>query len=216
MKFTLGPRVRWAVVGLLALLAVFHAGMGEAVSWDISGRWLVEGSGFIEWRDVPRASLKLEGTMDIYTVESGDIWAVTSYDINLRLDATRANIKVWDDHLNEILHVQVPLPADANPSLGTPFTLPSVTTENGLTYTVTLTSVLSGTLAINGEEARLGSVGHLHIGSESALWREGTSKPGASDASSGCRASGTGVAGLALVALLLCPLRRVFCRFRVK
>ena len=214
MKITAGPRARWAVVVVWAFLVFFCAGMGEAASWDISGPWLIEGTGYVDWKGI-RSSLELDGNMNIHTVESGDIWAITSYDLDLELDATKAGIGVWDDHLHEVFHDHIPLLESLNPSLGKPFELPLVT-KDGLTYRITFTSVTSGKVEISGENAKLGSVSSLKLGSESALWRSGTPKPDASDASSGCRASGTGVSGLALAALLLCPLRRLFCRFRVK
>lgn len=226
MKFTTGSRLRWVVVGMLLLLPVFSAGAEEGVAWNVAGPWQVEGTGFIEWHSFPRSSLELEGSMVIYTVKSGDIWAITGYDIDLQLNATRVGVKVWNDHLEEVLHDHVPLLASLNPSLGKPFTLPSVTTEDGLTYTITLTSVTSGKLVIAGEDARLGSVGNLHIGSESVIWSVETSKPNVNDASSGCNSGGVGGAGLAIAALGLWPatrrersnlvMLRVFRGFRVK
>ncbi|MBQ9526060.1 MAG: hypothetical protein IJR68_00445 [Fretibacterium sp.] len=224
MKFTTGSRLRWTVVGMLLLLPVFLAGRGEAISWDISGPWLIEGTGFVDWKGI-RSSLELEGKMNVYTVESGDIWAITSYDVDLQLNATRADIGVWDDHLREVFHDHIPLLESLNPSLGKPFELPLVT-KDGLTYRITFTSVTSGKVDISGEDAKLGSVGGLKLGSESALWRKGTSKPNVNDASSGCNSGGFGGAGLAIAALGLWPatrrersnlvMLRVFRRFRVK
>ena len=213
MRFTARARALWAIVGMLALFAFSPAGRGEAVSWDLSGPWLIEGTGYVDWNGI-RSSLELEGNMNVYTIESGDIWAITSYDLHLDLDATRAGIGVWDDHLEEVFHDHIALLESLNPSLGTPFELPLVT-KDGLTYRITFTSVTSGKVAISGEDAKLGSVSDLKLGSESALWRKGTSKPDAADASSGCNAGGVGGVCLALAALGLL-MRRVFSGFRVK
>ncbi|MCR4817847.1 MAG: hypothetical protein K5841_02685 [Fretibacterium sp.] len=213
MKNTAGLRVRWKGIGMLVLLAFFCAGTGEGAAWNISGPWLVEGTGYVDWKGI-RSSLELDGNMTIYTVESGDIWAITSYDLTLELDATVAGIGVWDDHLQEVFHDHIPLLESLNPSLGDPFRLPAVTTKDGLTYRITFTSETSGTVDISGEDSRLGSVSGLKIGSESALWKSGTPKPGVNDASSGCNAGKKGLFSLAAAALLM--IYRVFRGVRVK
>lgn len=205
MKFTEWLRT---VIGIFGLFTVFCAGAVEGASWDISGPWAIEGTGYVDWKGI-RSSLELDGDMKIYTVESGDIWAITSYDLTIELDATRAGIGVWDDHLQELFHDRIPLLESMNPSLGRPFELPAITTKDGLTYRITFTSVTSGKVNISGEKCRLGKVGGLKVGSESALWKKGNSKPGVSDSSSGCNAGlMSGAVLLAALAVLRFTVRR--------
>ena len=172
----------------------------DGASWDISGAWPMEGTGFVDWHGL-RYSLAMTGNMNLCTAASGDIWCVTSYDMDIRLDVSKLNIKAWSEHLGETFHDFIPLPADMNPSLGKPFELLKVTAESGLTYTVTLTSATSGKVNISGEKVKLGSVSSLKIATESAMWKEGTPKPQLANESSGCNAGGWRMTYLILIAL---------------
>ena len=198
-----------AVLVLAALLALGPAFPAGAESWDISGPWLIEGVGFAE-KDFVRVSANLEGNGHFYTVASGDVWCVTSYDLDIKLTVTGFGISAWKDHLEETLHDRVPLP-EMHPTVSEPFDkLPAVTTENGLTYRIVFTSATSGTVTVTGFPD-VDVAGTIEVNSESAIWRKGTTKP-AIDTSkdSGCGVRSWGLAGL----LAILPF--LFGRFRVK
>lgn len=185
---------RAAVVSLVAL--VVCVAWAEA-SWDVAGRWLIDGAGHGE-KGFVRLRLSLDGTMDIHASkdDEGRRW-LTGWDIDLRIGTTRADIRTWRDHIEERLHVPVPLP-ELRPTVSDPFELPPVTHE-GLTYRVTLTSESSGKVRISGW-IDLDVIGKTDIDSESAIWKAGTPKPDLdSSVESGCDA---GLGG-ACVALLL-------------
>ena len=109
------------------------------MSYDIAGRWLIQGEGYGEKR--VRVQLALEGTLDIHTAIHEGKRCITGYDLWLRLDASRMNIKAWTERYSETLRVPVPLP-ELRPTLSNPFYLPPVKTKEGLTYKVMLTSVI--------------------------------------------------------------------------
>ena len=137
-------------VGPLALalsLAVVLLALPAAAAWDAGGRWLIEGTGYGEKSPV-RLRLALNGYMDVRTATSGDVRFITGYDLNMRLDTSRAGVKTWTEEIHETLHVPVPLPSLA-PTVNEPFRLPDVRAD-GLTYAVTLTSATSGTVDIYG------------------------------------------------------------------
>ncbi|MBQ9566371.1 MAG: hypothetical protein IJU98_12370 [Synergistaceae bacterium] len=188
-------------------LFVLAGGPRAEGAWDISGSWLVEGVGFAE-KEFVRVSANLEGVANFYTVQSGDIWCLTGYDLDLTLYASRLGINAWSQHMEERFQDRIPLP-ETNPSLGESFKLPAVTKE-GLTCQITFTSATSGTVAVDGT-TNMGSVGDVKVGSDSAIWKEGTEKPDVDKSKdSGCRALPVGL--LALLAIL--PF--LFFRFRVK
>ena len=184
---------------LLALCGVVRAVAAEPVSYDIAGRWLMSGEGFGEKSPV-RIRLTLDGDLDLHTGIVEGQRCVTGYDLWLRINASRLDIKTWSERYSETLHVPVPLP-ELRPTLNKPFTLPAVRTKEGLTYKVTLTSVTSGTVDIYGV-IDLDVVGSTEINSEGLVWKEGTKKPETKDLLSGCRA-GTGWGALFLLIPLL-------------
>ena len=114
-------------VGPLALalsLAVVLLALPAAAAWDAGGRWLIEGTGYGEKSPV-RLRLALNGYMDVKTATSGDVRFITGYDLNMRLDTSRAGVKTWTEEIHETLHVPVPLPSLA-PTVNEPFRLPAV------------------------------------------------------------------------------------------
>ena len=110
------------------------------------------------------------------------------------------NIKAWTERYSETLRIPVPLP-ELRPTLSNPFYLPPVKTKEGLTYKVMLTSVTSGKVDIYGT-IDLDVIGRTKIQSNSAIWKEGTKKPGLEDMQSGC---GLGL-GMGTMLLLVPPL----------
>ena len=198
---------RYGMFLLAALLLVCCAALPAAaqpVSYDIAGRWLIEGEGFGEKSPV-RVQLTLDGALDIQTEVVGEKRCITGYDLWLRVDASRLNIKTWTERYRETLRVPVPLP-DLQPTLSEPFSLPPVRTKEGLTYKITLTSVTSGTVDIYGI-IDLDVVGATEINSEGVVWKEGTQKPETRDLLSGCRV-GTGLGAMLLLVPLLLRSRR--------
>ena len=195
-------------LGAAALcLFMLAGGLRAEGAWDASGKWLTEGVGFAE-KSFVRVSLSLEGNANLYTLKSGDIWCVTSYDLDLTFYASKLGINAWSEHREETLHEWIPLP-EANPTMNTPFVLPAVT-EKGLTCQITFTSATGGTIALNGI-MDMGSVSNVEIASDTAIWKEGTAKPSIDEGkSSGCRAVPMGLFPL----LAILPF--LFFRFRVK
>ena len=197
---------RYGMLLLAALLSVCCAVLpaaAEPVSYDIAGRWLIQGEGYGEKR--VRVQLALEGTLDIHTAIHEGKRCITGYDLWLRLDASRMNIKAWTERYSETLRVPVPLP-ELRPTLSNPFYLPPVKTKEGLTYEVTLTSVTSGKVDIYGT-IDLDVIGRTEIQSTSAIWKEGTERPGIEDVQSGC-GIGPGLGAMLLLVPLLPPLAR--------
>ena len=86
------------------------------------------------------------------------------------------------------------------------FYLPPVKTKEGLTYKVMLTSVTSGKVDIYGT-IDLDVIGRTEIQSTSAIWKEGTERPGIEDVQSGC-GIGPGLGAMFLLVPLLLPLAR--------
>ena len=172
------------LAALLSLCCAVLPAAAEPVSYDIAGRWMIEGEGYGE----KRVRVQLAG-----------------YDLWLRIDASRLNIKAWTERYRETLHVPVPLP-DLQPTLNKPFSLPAVRTKEGLIYKVTLTSVTSGKVDIYGT-IDLDVIGRTEIQSTSAIWKEGTGKPRIDDVQSGC-GLGLGMGAMLLMVPLLLPLAR--------
>lgn len=170
----------------------------ESASYDIAGRWVMEGGGFGEKPPV-RLRLSLDGDLDIHTGIVGGRRCVTGYDLWIRINTSRLDIKTWSEQHSESLKVPVPLP-ELRPTLSEPYTLPAVKTKEGLIYQVTLTSVTSGKVKIYGT-IDLDVVGSTEINSESTIWKEGTKKPEIEDLVSGC-----GIGFGAGATLLLIPL----------
>ena len=194
---------RYGMLLLAALLSLCCAPLpaaAEPVSYDIAGRWLIEGEGYGEKR--VRVQLALEGTLDIHTGVVEGKRCVTGYDLWLRLDASRLDIKAWTERYSETLHIPVPLP-DLRPTLSNPFSLPAVRTKEGLIYEVTLTSVTSGKVDIYGT-IDLDVIGRTEIQSTSAIWKAGTEKPRIDDVQSGC-GLGLGMGAMLLMAPLFLP-----------
>lgn len=189
------------LAALLSLCCAVLPAAAEPVSYDIAGRWMIEGEGYGEKR--VRVQLALDGTLDIQTGVVEGRRCITGYDLWLRIDASRLNIKAWTERYRETLHVPVPLP-DLQPTLNKPFSLPAVRTKEGLIYKVTLTSVTSGKVDIYGT-IDLDVIGRTEIQSTSAIWKEGTGKPRIDDVQSGC---GLGMGAMLLMVPLLLPLAR--------
>ena len=209
MTFEAIRRTRRAFLLTAALLclggAAWAADVGDA-PYDVSGQWLMDGIGYGEKAFV-RLRLSLDGTLDIYTSAGAEgRRSITGYDIKLRIDTSRADIKTWTDYSEERLHVSIPLP-ELRPTMNDPFELPPVRTSDGLIYQVTLTSVSSGKVRIYGY-IDLDVIGSTEINSESVIWKQGTTKPDQNrDLESGC---GLGLGGALLLPLpLLRRSRRV-------
>lgn len=187
-----------AVVAFWTFWGVPGAGAEEPVSYDVTGRWLMEGEGYGDKNSV-RLQLKLDGILDFRTDDIEGRRCITGYDLWIRIDTSRMNVKTWQETYREQLRIPLPLP-ELRPTLNSPLILPTVKTRDGLIYQVTLTSVTSGTVKIYGN-IDIDVLGKTEINSESALWKEGSQKPEVEDLSSGC---GVGLGAGPL--LLLLPL----------
>ena len=184
-----------------------------AEDYDVAGLWHIGGTGFVE-KDFVRISLELEGDMTLTTATtqeikdnvisrdlvsddllSGDLKFLTTYDINMKISATMADISVWKDHIPNGIRVPVPLPEEA-PSKEFPYTLPVAVEHEGLTYQVTLTSTVSGKIRITGI-VDFNELSGVEINSDCAFWKDGTQKPELEEETdSGCN---SGFGGLMLL-----------------
>ena len=133
-----------------------------------------------------------------------DIRFVTGHVINLEITATGLDIRAWSDRIdNSRLSIPVPLPY-LSPSNDNPFTLPKVThtqSDSNLEYTVTLTSIYSGTVRIHGW-FELDIVGDVDLDSLCKIWKFGTEEPaapGGDNKSSGCNSSGLGFMSMLII-----------------
>ncbi len=202
---------------LLLLCAVSAAGEG----YDIAGLWNIGGTGFAE-KNFLRISLALDGNMTLTTattnevlnnavssdivrqaypesedILSGDLRFLTAYDINLEITATNLDISAWSDHIPNGIRIPVPLPARV-PTADYPLEIPVQVVNDGLRYTLTLTSSSSGKVRVQGY-VDLDVVGSTEINADSAVWKYGTQRPSyESETSSGCD-SGFGALMLLLV-----------------
>ena len=174
-----------------------------ADDYDISGRWNIRGTGFVE-KGVVRVSLTLNGDMNLTTATtaeilnnavsrdlvasdllSGDLKFLTGYEGNLRVDATGLSITVWEDTLPNGIRVPVAIPATI-PTEDYPYVLPVRVTNNGLNYRVTLTSTESGKLRINGI-TDFGELKDAELNADCTVWKHGTPMPALEEeTSSGC------------------------------
>ena len=205
----------------------------SADDYDIAGFWNLSGNGYVD-KSFVRVSLELTGELEVITKmgdeladsysqdiiekvsqdlynETGrllkDVRFVTGHIVDLKITATNLDIKAWSDVIdNSHLTIPVPLP-ELNPSNDNPFVLPDVSygeDDYNLTYTVTLTSVYSGTVRIQGW-ITLDVVGDVELDSLCKIWKEGSDKPEPVDGdnkSSGCNFSGMGFSALILVMLI--------------
>ena len=184
--------------------------------YDISGLWNIKGQGFAE-KSFVRVKLSLSGNMTLktstaqevaqrftgYDANNVDARFLTSYDINLRIDATGIDIKAWEDNIPNGIEIPVPLP-EMRPTVNEPYTLPVSLSSQGLTYTFTLTSTESGKVRITGY-VDLDTIGVTEINTDCALWKYGTPMPAfESETSSGCDSG----FGAWVIALLLLGVRK--------
>ncbi len=184
-----------------------------------SGLWEIYGSGFAE-KEFVRVSLELEGDMnlrfqnvqeldeDVATViQDGEevsrtsitdkIFAITSYDVNLELEATGLGIKVWSENLPNGIKIPIIL-SKTIPTDNYPFILPSVTFDE-ITYTVTFTSESSGKLRIKGY-TDVDTVGKCEVNADCTVWKSGTKTPGTEDETkSGCNVFSWNIFAFALI-----------------
>ncbi|MDR1978182.1 MAG: hypothetical protein LBQ42_05560 [Synergistaceae bacterium] len=166
---------------LTVLVSIFASGTAFA-EYDVSGLWLLEGSGYAEKSPV-RSELTDTGTLDIKTETKDGVQYIVGYSLELRLDASRFNINAWKDSKIVLLDIPVVVP-ELNPTTNRPFELPPVTID-GLTYEVTFTTTTSGTVKIYGY-IDVDVVGSVEINSISVIWKSGTSKPDVPQMTSGC------------------------------
>ena len=210
----------------LSVIVFLLALAGNSESYEIAGRWNVEGGGFVE-KSFVRISLEITGHAEvasrkisdlrnINTIMSSDaqtlislenfiddnLSCITSYDFYLRINAlnnTGLNVKVKEEHLYDEVNIPVALPS-FTPTVERPYTLPAVTV-NGLTYQASITSANSGTVKVTGF-VDTDFAGEVEINSDCAFWRNGTSKPSSGGGSgSGCN-SGSGIISLLLIILI--------------
>ena len=137
-----------------------------------------------------------------------DIRFVTGHVINLEITATNLDISAWSDHIdNSRLSIPVPLP-ELRPSNDNPFVLPKVShaqDDSNLEYTVTLTSIYSGTVRIHGW-FELDIVNDVDLDSLCKIWKFGTDEPaspGGDNKSSGCNSSGFGIMSVIMSMLMI-------------
>jgi hypothetical protein len=167
---------------ILTAVALLVASGTAFAAYDISGWWLLEGSGYAE-KGFVRTELTDSGTLDIKTQTENGVQSVLGYSLELRLDASRFNINAWKYSNIVLLDVPVAVP-ELNPTTNAPFKLPQVTVD-GLTYEITFTTKTSGTVRIYGY-IDVDVVGQIEINSVSTIWKNGTDKPDVSDMTSGC------------------------------
>jgi hypothetical protein len=185
----------YAVLGVL--LTVFFSSPSSSAEYRVGGRWLTDGGGFAE-KGFVRISLNNSGALTLRSTMDGEVERVTGYNMYGELRATGFDINAWrqsDDH-------DYAIPIDVkgfNPSMSDPFVLPSFTIDK-LTYTVSFTSVNSGTVRLRGY-VDIDGVGECEVNADNAIWREGTQRPSVPDTESGC-ASGMSPLPLALCFLL--------------
>ena len=133
----------FSIIAVILLLAEKTA----YADYDISGRWLLEGGGFAE-KSALRVELTDEGFLDIQTQIEGDVRYVLGYSVGLWLNASKIGVNAWEYHKKVDLEFPIPMPS-LDPTMSEPFELPPVTVDR-LTYEVTFTSLLSGTVKIYG------------------------------------------------------------------
>ena len=204
-------KVLLAVIALLAMSQVLLAD-----DYDISGLWYIEGDGFAKEKllDVVKVRVPVSGIMNVYVSDlsefsgdiaghlqyynrelSGDVKFITGYDIYIRIDLTRFGFKVWDKHIENGIKDPIPLP-EARPSTNRPYKLATVRVndeEQDMSYSVTLTSSYSGTIAINGIIKDVDIAREIEIASDSAVWKNGTGRPVTDSGVHGGCNSGTGI-----------------------
>ena len=95
MMHSKGGRI--VLLVLLVAVAALHvavrpAAAEEPVSYDIAGRWLMQGEGYGD-RNSLRLQLRLDGVLDIRTGMVDNRRCVTGYDMWIRIDSTRVRIK---------------------------------------------------------------------------------------------------------------------------
>ncbi|MDR2179416.1 MAG: hypothetical protein LBP21_03825 [Synergistaceae bacterium] len=188
---------KFGVLACFAVVALLLTPGAVFAEYDISGWWLLEGSGYAE-KNFLRTELTDTGRLDIQTKTEDGVQYVLGYSVDLRLDASRLNINTWDYSKIVLLDVPVPIP-ELNPTTNEPFELPRVTAD-GLTYEMTFTTATSGTVRIYGY-IDVDVVGSVEINSISTIWKYGTEQPDVSDMTSGCDVGlgffATGIATLA-------------------
>ena len=199
MLFTFTATLRRAralalTLALLCTCAAWASDVGH-VPYDIAGQWLINGEGYGE-KSFLRLTLSLDGSLKVYTAVNEEGWrTITGYDIDLRIGTSRLDIRTWTDHIEERLHIPIPLP-ELRPTLNDPFELPAIKHED-LNYQVIFTSESSGKVKIYGY-IDLDVVGTTEVNSESVIWKSGTTKPSIDDnVNSGCQAGDWGLAALA-------------------
>lgn len=184
--------------GIGLCICLLFLGSASAFAYDVAGRWEMEGSGYGDKKSV-RAELKLEGYLDIHTALYNGRNCVTGFDLKIRIDTTRFNIKTWEKYSSEELLIPVPLP-ELRPTLNEPFKLPRVKTKDGLIYEVSLESVTAGVVKVYGT-IDLDVLGDTEIRSNSVIWKQGTERPDKyENMLSGCQ---TGAGALESVLLLV-------------
>lgn len=208
-----------ALIFIILSCSVVNAvvGHGSYVDTIIPGKWNIYGQGFCE-KEFVRLELGLQGDMNLQTQKVEEISddvktlllgseeisrflvdeklkALTSYDINLKLDITGAGIKIWNENIPNGIRIPVLLP-NFEPTANNPYVLPTIT-RNKLSYTLRFDSNSSGVLRIAGY-VDVDVVGECEVKADCTIWRDGTPMPlQDSSTKSGCNL------GINLVALAL-------------
>ncbi len=177
------------LVCIIIVLMCSSCAFTESESFDIAGRWLIKGVGHVD-KSFVRSSLELSGYMNIQTSGiSGDIQLLESYDGYLRIDATTLDIKVYDKHMENGIRTSVPVPTRI-PTADYPIELPAITTDDGITYKITITGSNSGTVTITGVIRDVSVIGDVDLDSDCKFWRNGTPEPKIDESkNSGCNSS---------------------------
>ena len=197
-KISAGSLQRALLCAGLLFVFLFAGALPARAEYDIAGRWQMQGTGYGDKSGV-RTELELRGYLDIRTQIVDGQRCVSGYNMKIRIDASKLNIKVWDKTSTEELRIPVPLP-ELRPTMSNPFNLPPVKTKDGLIYEVILQSVSSGLVKIYGT-LDLDIIGVTKFDSNSVIWKEGTERPADyKDMRSGCSLGGWGMAGLLLSA----------------
>ena len=200
-----------------------------AEDYDISGYWDISGNGYVD-KSFVRVSLELTGDLNIITKMGNrlaedykdeiiekvsadlykeskrrlkDVRFITGHIVDLKITATNLDIKAWSGTIdNSYLTIPVPLP-EIRPSNNEPFVLPDISygeDDYNLTFTVTLNSIYSGTVRINGW-VKLDYVGKIELDSLCKLWKAGTDEPEPVDGENKKSGCNSGISSLMLISI---------------
>lgn len=195
--------MRKTVTGLLLIVVLLSLAGAAFAAYDMTGRWLIEGSGYAE-KGAVRVALKDEGTLDIHTKTEGRVQYITGYALKIRLNASKLGINAWENSSTITFQTPIQVPSH-NPTSNAPFDLPTIKVDR-MTYKIRFTSTTSGTAKIYGF-MDIDNVGTVEINSDNIVWKQGSPKPIIDDNMNGCNV-GVSLLGLLMGTPLFVLMRR--------